>query len=797
MACVAAVVGVAACGGGREEREPASTGEAAGRELGGARAALPASLRMAALRAAQEAPGHAFEARADGALTARIGAPGELARVEVAGERIAVAPAGGGFALGVRTVRVGRQGAARGAEPVRSVRAEGQEAVLEREGVEERYLAGPMGLEQSYRIEARPEGAGRLAIEVAFDGLAVQPAPSYAGVVRLADGAGTTRAVYRDVAAVDAEGRELGARMVPAEHGVTLLVEDEGAAYPVVVDPLIVTQQAKLTANDGVIGDVLGHAVSLSGDTALLGASGALNGTGAAYVFVRHGAGWSQQAKLIASDGHGLGTSVSLSGDTALVGAPSNGPGSAFVFVRNGTTWSQQAMLTNGAQGSSFGWSVSVSGDTAIVGAYQAGTAHVFVRSGTSWSQQAQLTASDGGGDNFGMSVSVSGDLALVGAPVKAGYAGAAYVFARSGATWWQASKLVASDAVGGALFGWSASLSGETALVGSLGGAAYVFVPGEPSWAQQAKLVAGDGEGSFGVSVSLSGDTALVGADSGDNGKGAAYVVARRGTTWSQQAKLTSNDPALAYGSQFGGAVSVSGATALVGADWIGAVVINGSAGAAFLFSLERPLGEHCGGPDECSSGFCADGVCCDAACDAGPCDACSIAAGAAVDGTCAALTGPACDDGDACTKVDACVAGACVGGHAVTCAAADQCHAAGTCDPSTGACSSPAKPDGSPCASGICASGVCGSTSGGSTSGGPTSGGSTSGGSTSGGSTNGGEASSSSSSEGGDAEVNINVSGGCRAAAGDDASGGAWLCALGLALTAARRRRGASRRA
>src|SRR5207247_1518984 len=57
------------------------------------------------------------------------------------------------------------------------------------------------------------------------------------------------------------------------------------------------------------------------------------------------------------------------------------------------------------------------------------------------------------------------------------------------------------------------------------------------------------------------------------------------------------------------------------------------------------------------------------------------------------------------------------CVGGSPVVCAASDQCHVAGTCNPATGACSNPAAADGTacsdgdPCTSGeACSGGLCG---------------------------------------------------------------------------------------
>ncbi len=216
------------------------------------------------------------------------------------------------------------------------------------------------------------------------------------------------------------------------------------------------TEQAKLTASDGAISDLFGYSVSISGDTAVVGADGDDdNGTdsGSAYVFVRSGTTWSQQAKLTASDGAEgdlFGWSVSISGDTAVVGAhydDDNGlnSGSAYVFVRSGTTWTEEAKLTasDGAEDDFFGRSVSVSGDTAVVGAYgdddygsYSGSAYVFVRSGTTWSEEAKLTASDGAAhDLFGISVSISGGTAVVGAHYdddNAFNSGSAYVYAPS-----------------------------------------------------------------------------------------------------------------------------------------------------------------------------------------------------------------------------------------------------------------------------------------------------------------------------------------------------------------------------
>ena len=88
---------------------------------------------------------------------------------------------------------------------------------------------------------------------------------------------------------------------------------------------------------------------------------------------------WSEMQKLNASDGatdDRFGRSVSLDGDTVLIGAADddNGDdsGSVYVFTRMGTTWTQQAKLlpSDGAKDDRFGFSVSLDGDTALIGAF-------------------------------------------------------------------------------------------------------------------------------------------------------------------------------------------------------------------------------------------------------------------------------------------------------------------------------------------------------------------------------------------------------------------------------------------
>ena len=108
-------------------------------------------------------------------------------------------------------------------------------------------------------------------------------------------------------------------------------------------------QQAKINASDKTTGDNFGNSVAINGDYAIVGAKGeGGDSEGAAYIFIRSGTSWSEQAKLIASDkerNDDFGTSVAISGDYAIIGDWAKGDfvGAAYIFVRSGTSWSQQA----------------------------------------------------------------------------------------------------------------------------------------------------------------------------------------------------------------------------------------------------------------------------------------------------------------------------------------------------------------------------------------------------------------------------------------------------------------------
>jgi hypothetical protein len=379
-------------------------------------------------------------------------------------------------------------------------------------------------------------------------------------------------------------------------------------------------EKQKLLASDGAADDNFGYSVSISGDSAIVGALyDDDNGTdsGSAYIFKWNGTSWIQQAKLLASDGEAgdrFGRSVSISGDLAIAGAygdDDNGywSGSAYIFKWNGTSWIQQAKLlaSDGAAYDEFGISVSISGDLAVVGAYRdddngstSGSAYIFKWDGTNWSQRAKLLASDGAAyDEFGISVSISGNLAIVGAygdDANGTDSGSAYIFKWDGTSWSQQAKLLASDGAADDFFGWSVSISGDLTIVGAFyddangtdSGSAYIFKWNGTNWVEQQKLLASDGAAGdlFGISVSISGDLAIVGAhNDNDNGSnsGSAYIFKWDGTNWVEQAKLLASDGA--DDDEFGISVSISGDLVIVGAH--GNDDNGTDSGSAYIFEL------------------------------------------------------------------------------------------------------------------------------------------------------------------------------------------------------------------
>jgi hypothetical protein len=323
-------------------------------------------------------------------------------------------------------------------------------------------------------------GRGSAYVFVESAGVWTQQARLVANDGTLDDAFGTAVALSGDTAAIGAPADDVVAN---AGQGSVYVYTRAGAAW---------SQVQRLNGTGGAAGDAFGQTLALDGDTLLVGAPaddvGAFANQGSAFVFTRNAGVFAQQAQLVAGDGaanDAFGRSVSVSGETALVGAPldevgvTTDAGSAYFFLRTAGAWAQQARVngTGFAANDNFGSAVAVSGDMALIGAPKddvngladQGTAWVFVRSAGTWAVEAPLVAEDGAaGHQFGAAVALDGQTAVIGAPAADSGLGAAYAMVRSDETWCLQTRFDARTRLVGDAFGTAVAVSGMRMLAGA-----------------------------------------------------------------------------------------------------------------------------------------------------------------------------------------------------------------------------------------------------------------------------------------------------------------------------------------
>jgi hypothetical protein len=257
---------------------------------------------------------------------------------------------------------------------------------------------------------------------------------------------GTSVSVFGDLIVVGAPQATSGLKV---QTGAAYVFQRNGAAW---------LEIAKLTAGDTAVDDWFGVTVANTGSTIVVGAflsdQDQRIDSGAAYVFELQQGQWRETATLkspsLASDDR-FGSSVAISGESIVVGAnrvdvPGRGTdaGAAYVFTRSNQGWTEQARLeaSDGAAEDWFGTSVGISEETVVIGVNQGdflvkrnlGVAYVYIRKGSEWLEQVKLVADDAvGGDRLGTSIAVHGDTALAGSLLAAHSekrdVGAGYVF--------------------------------------------------------------------------------------------------------------------------------------------------------------------------------------------------------------------------------------------------------------------------------------------------------------------------------------------------------------------------------
>ncbi len=339
-----------------------------------------------------------------------------------------------------------------------------------------------------------------------------------------------------------------------------------GAAYVFEPGATGWVETAKIIADDGDEDDLFGRSVSLFGDRALIGAvfeeevtnQGSI---GAAYVFEYDGMNWVQKIKLTADDGtpgNRFGEGVSVSGNRALISATGQDDdfGAVYVFDLVNGEWEQSAKLIAPLRVDDdlFGRSISLLGDRALISSYgdgdvmgdRTGAVFVFDLVNGAWVETIKLTAHDGvTDDQFGSAVSLGIDRALIGAqladnpdftgPSPVNW-GAVYVFDLDNGIWSQTTKFFNEEGAAFDSFGSAVSLYGDKALIGVErvdgisgfnAGAAYLYHLVEGQWVKVDKILASDQAANdrFGNAVSISDSHLLIAASANDSRAGSAYL--------------------------------------------------------------------------------------------------------------------------------------------------------------------------------------------------------------------------------------------------------------------------------
>lgn len=294
----------------------------------------------------------------------------------------------------------------------------------------------------------------------------------------------------------------------------------------------------------GAVGDSFGVAVAISGTNAIIGASGNSSNQGAVYFYSLSANVWSlSQAAVtdpLGNNGDLFGSAVSISGGTALVGASGvlGNEGAAYFFTQGGGAWTVTSSVADpgAAGGDVFGSAVSVSGTNAVIGASGAanysGTVYFYTGSAGTWTQLGQPVVDPSGVayDYFATSVAMSGTNVVIGALSTAVGYGAVYFYALTGGVWTPGTIISDPNANSGDSFGTSVAMSGFSAVVGATGvsstaGTTYFYGLSGNAWSATTVTNPPSQTGDLvGSAVAVDGSAALIGASGAAQGAGAVY---------------------------------------------------------------------------------------------------------------------------------------------------------------------------------------------------------------------------------------------------------------------------------
>jgi len=383
-------------------------------------------------------------------------------------------------------------------------------------------------------------------------------------------------------------------------------------------------------------------ALSADGNRMVIGATGDKNvnnfGSGCAYVFLRVGSAWSQEAKfeavptMVGNNNFGYSVGISSDASRVCVGSPSDSNatppvGAVHVYLRTGTTWALEQRISDpaptstagsgGDPASYFGSScmMDYAGTRIIAGAYgndsggvNQGRAHVMVRSGVTWSLEQSIACPAGiatdfsvtGAQNlFGRFVAICGDGTRIGVSTLGYVSGSSdmriCIFSRSGSVWsfeqyitFASNNAYLQIAFDGTGTRCAVGRSDETINFSS-DGAVYIYSRSGSVWTQEQKLsisVNSTSNNRFGYSIALNsaGNSIAILRPNDNNASygGALYNYIRSGVTWTLNKKL--NGSTMVSQIANAAALSSDGTTAAIG--YPSSSVSGTACGSAFIFT-------------------------------------------------------------------------------------------------------------------------------------------------------------------------------------------------------------------
>lgn len=626
----------------------------------------------------------------------------------------------------------------------------GRLSIARGDAVEEWYAPHARGLEQGWDVGRRlggPTGSLEVVLALGPEVSVMEPAgppPSRdeeATAVGDVDDPGLLLLVrdvlvsYSELAVTDSSGAVLPARLVARDGAIVLEVDDERAAFPITIDPLVALSGTTVNMPGGLSRTLQwGTAITVDGANMFVGqpdlAAGSGFRQGAVHQYSWNGSSWThvRRIRVTGTGNAAFGRSVSAHGDWLIVGAYA--VNSVYAIRLSGGFSGSSSDATPNVGGTpitssvfGLGLSVSISGTRFVAGSL-ANKAYVYNLVGSTWSNTHQLSQSSG---NFGISAALdrqNANLLVVGAPAQSPR-GIVHVYRWNGSTWGTSTQITPpySDET---RFGVSVAVDGERIAIGCL---AYGEVRAEAvralyngsSWSTESMLMStgylstsetfayGSADRSPWVTIArdpLGGtaDVIVLGLPNAVQSSAGTGLVEGTVDIYPWGANMAAARRVTFCGTcairHRGRAVATDGRRIVHAYDAYEAL------GWANAHNLVRTNGESCSNGSECQSGHCVDGVCCNTSCGGGSttdCMACSTASGGTSTGTCTALsaavaptvtcrgpTGP-CDVAEVCQSGStSCPADVLRPSGYVCRAAGGPCDIAETCSGSSALCPS-----------------------------------------------------------------------------------------------------------